>query len=39
MLADVEERVTRLEELADKLIALAREHPVGRVLLRKLGIQ
>lgn len=36
---DVEERLNRLEELADRLIALAREHPVGRALLRKLGIQ
>jgi hypothetical protein len=35
----LDERVARLEELADKLIAKAREHPVGRILLRQLGIE
>ena len=35
---DIDERVSRLEELADKMIALAREHPLGRVILRKLGL-
>lgn len=36
---DIDERVRRLEDLAEKLIALARAHPVGRAILRKLGIQ
>jgi hypothetical protein len=35
----LEDRVTRLEELLDKLIARARLHPVGRALLRQLGIE
>lgn len=35
----LEDRVTRLEDLLDKLIARAREHPFGRVLLRQLGIE
>lgn len=34
----VEERLDALEQLAGKLIVLAREHPVGRALLRKLGL-
>lgn len=37
-MADLDERITRLEDLADRLIALAREHPWGRALLRKLGL-
>lgn len=37
-MADLDQRVTRLEQLADKLIRLAREHPVGRAILRKLDI-
>ena len=35
---DLNERVTRLETLAERLIELAREHPFGRVILRKLGL-
>ena len=37
-MADLDQRVTRLEQLADRLIALAREHPLGRAILRKLDI-
>ena len=37
-MADLDQRVTRLEQLADKLIKLAREHPLGRAILRKLDI-
>ncbi len=37
-MADLDERVTRLEQIVDKLISEAREHPLGRVLLRKLGL-
>ena len=35
----VEDRLARLEALAEKLIAWGREHPAGRVILRKLGIE
>jgi len=34
----VEQRLERLEQLTAKLIALAREHPVGRAILKRLGI-
>jgi hypothetical protein len=34
-----EERLRRLEELADRLIALAREHRAGRMILFRLGIR
>lgn len=37
-MADLEERVSRLEHLLDQLIAFARDHPAGRVVLRKLGL-
>jgi hypothetical protein len=35
----IDERVERLEQLANRLIDLAAQHPVGRVILRKLGIE
>lgn len=38
-MADLDQRVSRLEEILDKLIAVAREHPVGRVILRRLDIR
>lgn len=34
----LDERVARLEEIADRLIGWAREHPFGRVILKRLGI-
>ena len=37
-MADLEQRITRLETILDRLIAIAREHPLGRVILRKLDI-
>jgi hypothetical protein len=33
-----EERIDRLEQLADRLIALAREYPLGRRILARLGV-
>ena len=38
-MADLDQRVSRLEEILDKLIAVAREHPVGRAILRRLDIR
>lgn len=38
MAEDLDTRVARLEELVDKLVRAAREHPVGRMILRKLGL-
>lgn len=35
---DLDERVARLEQLAERLIELARGHPMGRMVLRKLGL-
>ena len=35
---DLEERVSRLETLLDRLVELARDHPMGRAVLRKLGL-
>jgi hypothetical protein len=35
----LDERVARLEQLAARLIDLAAEHPLGRVILRRLGIE
>lgn len=34
----LDERVRRLEDLAARLIEVARGHPAGRLLLRKLGL-
>lgn len=31
-------RVRRLEQLAEQLEQLARQHPIGRAILRKLGL-
>lgn len=36
---DLDARIERLERAFDALIELARTHPAGRVLLRKLGIR
>jgi hypothetical protein len=35
----IDERVERLEQLAARLIDLAGQHPVGRAILRKLGLE
>jgi hypothetical protein len=37
--ASVEDRLRHLETILDRLVAVAREHPFGRALLRKLGIE
>ena len=38
-MADVDERLTRLEKLVEEIIALMRQYPVGRAILRKLDIE
>jgi hypothetical protein len=35
---DLDERVTRLEEILETAIIAARKHPVGRQILRLLGL-
>ena len=34
----VEERLTRLEDLVERMIAAARKHPLGRQVLTMLGL-
>lgn len=36
--ADLEQRVDRIEQLLDRVIALAAEHALGRKILAKLGL-
>jgi hypothetical protein len=35
---DLEERVTALEDILERALAAARRHPVGRQILRMLGL-
>lgn len=35
---DIDSRVARLEKLVDQLIEMARENPIGRVFLKRLGL-
>lgn len=37
--ADLEERVVRLEQILDRVIAKAKQHPVGRQVLKILGLE
>lgn len=37
-MADLDQRVARLEEIVDKLITEARKHPFGRAILARLGL-
>ena len=39
MSTDVEERVTRLEQLLEKVIAYARTTPLGRAILARLDLR
>ena len=39
MSADVEERVARLEQLLEKVIAYARTTPLGRAILARLDLR
>lgn len=39
MSADVEERVARLEQLLDRVIAYARTTPLGRAILARLDLR
>jgi len=38
-MADLDERVTRLEQLAERAIALLRQHPLGRLLISRLEMR
>jgi len=34
----LEDRVARIETLIEKLVIIARDHPLGRMVLKKLGL-
>lgn len=37
-MADLDQRVARLEQILERAIAEGRKHPIGRLILGKLGL-